>query len=246
LFSHAYVFFDVDDTLVEWKIDWADAFVQVAREAGINASVEQATKVLRGAFDGFYNECIAKHAGAGDVREFWMDYDGQLLAALGVTRDLRERTARLIELLSAPQAIALFPEVLQVLRDLRERGARLGIVTGRPAAGPDLERLGIRDCFDFVLDAFTAGSSKSAGHMFFTAAQAAAAAGRTAWHVGDSYSDDVQGAQAAGIRPVLVDRRAAHPDADCLRITNLRPLPEVILDRLSHSERNRTAKENRR
>jgi putative hydrolase of the HAD superfamily len=235
LLSHAYVFFDVDDTLVEWKTDWAEAFVQVAQEAGANASVEQAKAVLNGAFTGFYEECIRKYAGAGDVHEFWMDYDGQLLAALGVTQNLREHTARLEELLSAPDAIGLFPEVPHVLSDLQERGARLGIVTGRPVAGPDLERLGIRDHFDFVVDAFSAGSSKSAGQMFLSAAEAAATAGLSAWHVGDSYADDVKGAEAAGIRAILVDRRAAHPDADCLRITDLRPLPDVIMNGSSHS-----------
>jgi putative hydrolase of the HAD superfamily len=235
LLSRAYVFFDVDGTLVEWKTDWAGAFVQVARDAGVNASVEQAEAVLNGAFTGFYEECIRKHAGAGDVHEFWMDYDGRLLAALGVTQNLREHTARLEELLSAPDAIGLFPEVPHVLSDLRERGARLGIVTGRPVAGPDLERLGIRDYFDFVVDAFSAGSSKSAGQMFVAAAAAAAAAGLSAWHVGDSYADDVKGAEVAGIRAVLVDRRAAHLDVDCLRITDLRPLLEVIVNGSSQS-----------
>jgi putative hydrolase of the HAD superfamily len=241
LLSRAYVFFDVDDTLIEWKTEWADAFVQVTREAGVNASVKRARQVLSGAFNGFYEECIRKHAGAGDVHEFWMDYDGQLLAALGVTKDLQRHTARVIELLSRPEAMRLYPEVPEVLNELRAAGARLGIVTGRPVAGPDLERLGIHDYFDLVVDAFAAGGSKSAGHMFFTAAEAAAAAGRTAWHVGDSYADDVQGAQAAGIRPILVDRRAAHAEVDCLRIADLRPLPEVILN---DSSRNSTSKEN--
>jgi HAD superfamily hydrolase (TIGR01549 family) len=228
LLSRAYVFFDVDDTLVEWKVGLAQAFAQVAREAGVEASVEQAKQVLNGAFIGCYEDCIRKHAGAGDVHEFWMDYDGHLLAALGVTRNLREHTARLERLLSAPDAIALFPEVPEVLGELRARGARLGIITGRPMAGPDLERLGIRGHFDYVVDAFSAGSSKGAGRMFLSAAQAAAAAGLSAWHIGDSYSDDVKGAEAAGMRAILVDRGAAHPDADCLRITDLRPLPEII------------------
>ncbi len=235
MLSHAYVFFDVDDTLVEYKTHWAEAFAQVAQEAGVDASVDRARAVLNGAFTGFYEECIGKHAGTGDVHEFWMDYDGHLLAALGVTRDLREHTARLEKLLSAPDRIGLFPEVPEVLSDLRAGGARLGIVTGRPLAGPDLERLGIRDYFDFVVDAFSAGSSKSAGQMFVSAAEAAAAAGLSAWHVGDSYADDVKGAEAAGMRAVLVDRRAAHPDADCLRITDLRPLPEIIMNGSSHT-----------
>jgi len=228
LAPRTYVFFDVDDTLIEWKASWREAFAQAAREAGVEVSPDEAWQSLTTAFSTFYKDCIRQHAASGDEEAFWVDYDGRILRMLGVGRGLRRATERVLELLEAPDSIRLYSEVPQVLERLTECGARLGIVTGRPRAGPHLELLGIGHYFDPVIDAFATGSVKSEGSMFLLAAEAAAREGRTAWHVGDSYQDDVEGARAVGLRPVLVDRRGEHPDADCLRIENLRTLPEMI------------------
>jgi putative hydrolase of the HAD superfamily len=66
--------------------------------------------------------------------------------------------------------------------------------------------------------------------MFHLAARAAAEAALPAWHVGDSYQDDVLGARAAGLRAVLLDRKGERAGADCHRISNLRDLLPLILD----------------
>ena len=51
-----------------------------------------------------------------------------------------------------------------------------------------------------------------------------------AFHVGDAYDDDVEGARAAGIRPILLDPLACEPRECETRITSL---PELLtlLDR---------------
>lgn len=234
--SRAYVFFDVDDTLLEWTTSWADVFAQVAGEAGVKVSVAQAWHLLRGAFAGVYAECVALHAASGDARAFWEDYDARLLLALGVTEDVPRHAERVIELLSRPDAVRLYPEVPEVLDELKGTGARLGIITSRPVARPDLERFGIYDWFDLVIDAFSARSVKSEGTMFAAAAETAAAEQRAAVHVGDSYADDVIGSRAAGILPILVDRHGRYPDADCLRISDLTPVPGIVANGASRRE----------
>jgi putative hydrolase of the HAD superfamily len=223
-----YVFFDVDDTLVEWRVSWQGAFVHVAAEAGVAITWDEAAAKLREALDSYYPDCVAQHCAAGppDLREFWLDYDGRILAAMGVRGDLRHYAGRIFDLLQHPEAIRLYPEVLEVLDALTARGARLGIISGRPLARPDLERLGIAHYFDPILDAFGAGSTKSDPRIFHLAA--AAAAGRPAWHVGDSYPGDIVGARAAGLRPVLLDRTASHNGADCPRISDLRELLDLV------------------
>ena len=60
--------------------------------------------------------------------------------------------------------------------------------------------------------------------MFQLAAEAAAAAGLPAWHIGDNYRADVLGARAAGLRPLLLDRHGNHDGVDCPKITSLRQL----------------------
>ncbi len=133
------------------------------------------------------------------------------------------------ELLKKEDSVRLFPEVQEVLQTLSEKGARLGIVTGRPRGGPDLEALGVRHHFDPMLDGLSAGETKRVGcAMFNIAAEAVSAAGMTGWHVGDSYEHDVEAAQAAGLRGVLVDRDGRHEEVECPRIEDLRALPEMI------------------
>ncbi len=227
--SQTYVFFDVDDTLVEWTVRWERVFAQAACEAGAEVSEQQAWDAINTAFSTFYDDYLRKHSAAGDEQEFWLDYNGRILETLGVTREPGRAAARVTELLKKPDAIRLFPEVQEVLQALSEKGARLGIVTGRPRAGPDLEALGVRHHFDLVLDGLSVGETKRVGcAMFNIAAEAVSAAGRTGWHVGDSYEHDVKAAQAAGIRGVLVDRDGRHEEAECPRIEDLRALPEMI------------------
>lgn len=231
LLSQTYVFFDVDDTLVEWTVRWEKVFAQAAREAGAEVSDQQAWDAINTAFSTFYDDYLKKHSEAGDEQEFWLDYNGRILETLGVRSEPGRAAARVTELLKKPDAIRLFPEVQEVLQTLSEKGARLGILTGRPRAAPDLEALGVGHYFGVVLDALSAGETKGMGSvMFGRAAGVAAAAGMTAWHIGDSYEHDVEAAQAAGLRAVLVDRDGRHEEADCPRIEDLRALPEMIAE----------------
>jgi putative hydrolase of the HAD superfamily len=228
--SQPYVFFDVDDTLVDWQVSWADAFAQVAREAGAGVTPDETLEALNLAFSTFYADYLKKHSTLGDEQEFWLDYNGRIFETIGVKQQPRKAAARVAKLLSSPQAIQLFPEVPEVLQTLSDNGARLAIVTGRPRARTDLDSLGILHYFEHLLDGLWAGEMKRVGSAQFAEAARIAAAARTpAWHVGDSYQDDVEGARAAGLRPVLVDRRGEHPDADCPRTDDLRPLPEIIM-----------------
>jgi FMN phosphatase YigB (HAD superfamily) len=223
-----YVFFDVDDTLVQWNLTWQEAFAQVAREAGVECTTEQARRALDEAFTGVYKDVIRKHAPRGDVQGFWLEYNAQILVMLGVSHDLPHLTARVVELLSQPGCIQLFPEAHEALGALQDRGAKLGIVTGRPVAQDDLNRLGVAHYFTPVLDAFGTRSTKDEGVMFGLALEAAKEAGRPAWYVGDNYAMDVLGARAAGLRPILVDRQAAHPEPDCACVRDLREILPII------------------
>ncbi len=226
--GRCYVFFDMDDTLVEWMVNWWETFLRVAGEFGVEASKEQAEKALDEAFATIYSGLLREHCDGADERGFWLAFDGKILELMGVRQDLGEAASRVVGLLKRPEAIRLYAEVPEVLDALSEMGLSLGIVTGRPMAEPDLKALGVRHFFHPLIDGFVARGSKTERHMFTIAAQAAAEAGLPAWHVGDLYEEDVVGARSAGIRPVLVDRRGKHPAADCPRVTDLRELLTII------------------
>jgi len=69
-----------------------------------------------------------------------------------------------------------------------------------------LADVGLSPLLDGILTAAEAGSSKPAPAIFAQALRLAGVAPAEAIHVGDSVEEDVAGARAVGIEPVLVDR----------------------------------------
>ena len=69
-----------------------------------------------------------------------------------------------------------------------------------------LERLGLAQLLDGVVTSAEAGARKPATAVFERALAIASSSPDAAIHVGDSLEEDVAGARAAGIRPVLLAR----------------------------------------
>jgi putative hydrolase of the HAD superfamily len=223
---NCFVFLDLDDTLVEWSPPWQEVYRLVAAEAGVSVTAERVGLAL--AEVGRRGDCVQRHAGSDNLRAFRLDHDGQVLARLGVTEDLQAHAERVADLLLLPEACHLYPEVRAALAALLARGARLGLITGRPLARPDLTRFGLIHCFSPVFDALGVRRSKESGHMFHLAAQVANASGRLAWHIGDSYTTDILGARAAGLRPILLDRGGSGHAADCPVARDLWQAIEIV------------------
>jgi putative hydrolase of the HAD superfamily len=111
-----------------------------------------------------------------------------------------------------PEAWRLFPEVREALLGLRGAGVRLAIVSnfdGRLAA---LARaLGVAPLVDLVLPSSRAGAAKPEPAIFHAAVAALGVAPGAAVHVGDGVVADVEGARAAGLGAVLLDRNGRTP-----------------------------------
>ena len=66
---------------------------------------------------------------------------------------------------------------------------------------------------------------------FELALEAVAVPAASAIHVGDTPGADVDGARAAGVRPVLVDPYDFHSDLDVERVTSLLDVVELVRTR---------------
>jgi len=101
----------------------------------------------------------------------------------------------------------LFPDTQPALTGLRARGLRLAIVSnfdGRLVGICD--GLGIAGCFDGIVMSGRVGCAKPDPKIFAIALDRLGVAAAEAVHVGDSDSEDVRGAEAAGLRGVLIAR----------------------------------------
>jgi putative hydrolase of the HAD superfamily len=154
--------------------------------------------------------------------------EGRDLAAL---EDLRRRCAdvlrsalpggdglepdAVVDALLASLRFSAFPEVRAALVAARERGQRLVVVSNWDVSLHGVLRaLGIDGLLDGVLTSAEIGARKPAPAIFESALALVGASADEAVHVGDSLEEDVAGARAAGVEPVLVRRGAGGADAD--------------------------------
>jgi putative hydrolase of the HAD superfamily len=121
-----------------------------------------------------------------------------------------------------------YPDAAPALRELRARGIRLVVASNWDCSLPEvLERAGLASLVDGVVSSAMAGAAKPDPALFEAALRVAGVAPDRALHVGDSLSKDVEGASAAGIAAVLLDRSGEHREV-APRIETLAELPGLI------------------
>jgi putative hydrolase of the HAD superfamily len=191
---------------------------------GLDVSEEEALAGMRAEI-GFYR------------REHDRACDRPALAALrrdcaAVLRDALPERARGVEvdalvptLLDAIR-FEPYPEAADVLDTLRARGHALAVVSNWDVSLHDvLAAAGLAERVDAVVTSAELGVGKPRPEPFAAALAALGVAAEGAVHAGDTVDEDVAGALAAGVRPVLVDRdgSAAAPDGVAV-VTDLRGL----------------------
>ena len=90
---------------------------------------------------------------------------------------------------------------------LRDSGVRVAVVSNSDGSvRGSLEKAGLIDLFEFVIDSHEVGVAKPDPKIFHAALERMALEPSNAWYVGDSVFHDVNGARAAGLsRALLVD-----------------------------------------
>jgi putative hydrolase of the HAD superfamily len=110
----------------------------------------------------------------------------------------------------------------------RAAGARVVVVSNWDVSLHDvLERLGLAPLLDAVVTSAAIGAAKPAPEIFRHALALAGVQAGAAVHVGDSVEEDVRGAAACGIRPVLLRRGGDDPMADAGAVETIRGLAEL-------------------
>jgi putative hydrolase of the HAD superfamily len=174
----------------------------------------------------------------------------------GALDDLRDRCAVVLRDALGPPAAALSvaearaamvdsirfhaqPDAAPALRELRGRGLRLVVASNWDCSLPQvLEQAGLAELVDGAVGSAEVGADKPDPAVFEAALRVAGCPPELALHVGDSPVNDVDGAAAAGIRAVLLERDGVRLDGDArdaaasarpvARIGSLAELPRVL------------------
>ncbi|MDA8368650.1 MAG: HAD family hydrolase [Nocardiopsaceae bacterium] len=206
----AAIFFDLDDTLID---DYT------AGSAGLRAVMER-----------------LGHPDFAAARRLWdvqtdISFSAYIAGRLTLAEQRRERVRALatqaghahvsdehcdglyeIYLAAHRSAWTAFQDSAPVLTELAANGIRLGVITnGIESMQRDkLAAVDLTHHFQAVVCADTAGAGKPDPRIFHIACHALGEDPRRCWHVGDQVRADALGAIAAGMHPLLLDRRGRH------------------------------------
>jgi putative hydrolase of the HAD superfamily len=217
------VLFDVDFTLCRPGPELsAERYARIASRHGVEldpSRYEQAREeaVLH----------LKRHPELLHDEEIWHRFTEEIFVGMGGPEAIASECATEIEAGWGVSAnFELYEDVLPVLDDLRAHRLRLGLVSN-----------GIRDLHEFVrhhrldvdaiVDSRTHGYVKPHPTIFEAALGRVGVAAEDAVMVGDSLEEDVGGAQALGMRGILVDRDDRYPDVGD-RLSDLLGLPAAL------------------
>ena len=221
------VLFDAVDTLLAPAPSFQGRFVPVAAGYGVpreEAAVDAA--IAAAAREAAWPEDWTDPA---TQRAFWTGFYRDVLGGLG-HQGGPELAEALFRAFSDPAAYRLFDDVRPALDELAGRGLTLGLVSNfEPWLDEVLALQGIDGRFAAVAVSGKLGVAKPDPRIFKAALDEAGTDPGATVHVGDQPVNDVAGAMAAGITPVLIDRFGRHPDAGgAHRVEDLGGLLELV------------------
>ena len=227
------IFFDLYNTLMRFWPPLDEIQQASCRELGLTL---RKTDIRRGyvVADEYFNEANAQEPLAlrtPEARaEFFAEYERRILLAAGVDVNLKLADQVWQMAMLVQKDFELFEDVLPTLQRLKERDYVLGAVSNlRRDMDALMKQLKLEGVLDFCITSSEVGAEKPYAPIFQAALERAKVQASNAYHVGDQYKADVQGAKAVGITPVLLDREGLRTDIlDCPRIASLSELEELL------------------
>jgi len=118
---------------------------------------------------------------------------------------------------------------VRVVDRIRHAGLKVGVVSNAEGqVARDLDRAGFEGRFDTVVDSHLVGVEKPDPRIFHIALERMGSDADSVVFVGDVPAVDVEGARAAGIPAILLDRHDLYPDADVPRVRAITDVPAVL------------------
>jgi putative hydrolase of the HAD superfamily len=198
---------DALGTLVELLAP-APRLVEQLRTRGVEVSEQQAAAALAAeiAYYRAHHDMASDAASLALLRERCARVLGDALRRAGA--DIGRLAADELRVaLLASLRFRAYPEVPEALRALRAAGNRLVVVSNWDVSLHDaLRTTGLTELVDAAISSAEAGAAKPDPRIFARALELVGGRTAGALHAGDSLENDVAGALAAGLRPVLVAR----------------------------------------
>lgn len=233
--KHDYIFLDAGNTLFTANPSPSAFYHQVCTRHGADITLEQMIEAMRGVWiDKMLPEMSDPNTDLfcsdEEDRQWWWNYDVEIFRQLGIPGEKHEEIFEEIYVfLSDPAAWELYPDTIESLEKLKSEQFSLAIVSNwNSSLRKVVDGLNLTHYFEFVIASAEAGSKKPSPKIFQLALERAGVEPSRAVHIGDTYQADILGARRAGIRGIMLDRRAGeHKDHEA--ITSLCELYPLLI-----------------
>ena len=224
------VFFDAAGTLFHVKGSVGQIYLDHAKKYGVNVSQDALEQGFQRAFADAppmaFSVADPKKIKACE-RLWWFDVVHNVFYRTGMFEGFDQYFDEVFAYFSRSEAWTLYPETLTTLEALEQSGLELGVVSNFDSRLYEiLLGLGVDRFFDSVTISSVAGAAKPSPQIFQRALTKHEAAASEALHVGDSLREDAQGAAAAGLNALLLQREPKPPLP--AGVETVRTLTEII------------------
>jgi putative hydrolase of the HAD superfamily len=207
------IFLDAVGTLFGVKGSVGEVYSQIAQEFGVEVSAETLNKTFIQSFKASPPP-IFIDAEIHDIpqREFdwWRIIALSTFEGAGVLKEFPDFSSFFSELyihFGTAEPWFVYPDVLPSLMNWRRLGVELGVLSNFDSRIYSvLQSLGLREFFASVTISTQVHAAKPDPQIFAIALEKHNCPPEAAWHIGDSIVEDYQGAKAAGMRGIWIDR----------------------------------------
>lgn len=211
------VFFDVGNTLLYPSPSVSEVCRQVLAEAGHIrdlSAIDEYMPLVDQYYEDRYREDDTFWTDEAETSAVWVGMYGLLCRRLGIEDQAEYLAQRVYDEFGRPDRWHAYDDVVPAMQRLRGRGLKVGIVSNWDSRLTSLIRgLGLSEYLDDVVSSAEVGLHKPDPRIFQLACERVGVHPSDAVHIGDHVYADVVGAEAVGMKAVLIDRHCGEaPD----------------------------------
>jgi len=207
------LFFDAVGTLFGIRGSVGEIYARFAAQAGVEVDPRQLDQAFGISF--YRANKLNSSLADGDQltnkeRAWWQSIAANSFEQVGVLEQFADFQAffqDLFDYFALADPWYVYGDVMPLLQTLQGAGITLGVLSNFDSRlYPVLTALGLGDFFDSVTLSTHVGTAKPEAEIFHLALARYNLAPPQAWHIGDSWSEDVVGAHSAGLGAIWLNR----------------------------------------
>ena len=208
------VFFDAGATLVHPNPPVEEIYARELAADGCAPAPQALARALGQAWEDVRRENAPnRYGGVRGEEAFWRAFLGRVRGSLDGGSVSEAAFGRLARHFRDPASWAVYPDVIGTLDALRKRGFALAVVSNWDSHLPRLlDALGLASRFSTLAVSAIEETGKPDPEIFHRACARVDVTPAEALHVGDSFAEDYEGARAAGLAALLLDRHGRYRD----------------------------------